>query len=372
MEGKPQQPAKGRILVVDDEEAVVTLLAAWLADGGYFVRSARCFDDVQRVMAAEPFDLVTLDIMMPEVDGLQILQWLGEHCPDVGVIMATAMEDTRHVLEAMRAGAINYLVKPFDMELVTEQVQRGLERQRLIAENRAYQQELERKVEERTRALQEAHALLQRQVRELEGRDRLVQLQMSPPADAREADAETLRIVAEAMDESRVALYRPDAGGAYLESTAALGVASSGYLDDQPEPGATENLRLDTGEAGAAGPGHPAPVAAPDGGPPVPVSATDHLVAQVFRDRQAAVGADGEVAVPVLYNTEVMGVLQVLGPPDQDRDAALTTLGNLAREIALVWRIMQMADDLEAGSGAMAELLQQEAQAASAALEWEE
>ena len=145
MEQQDQQA--GRVLVVDDEKPVGQVLQQWLRRKGYQVRYASGFEEVQQAFAEEEFDLVTLDIMMPEVDGLQVLRWIKEHYPDVGVIMATALGDLDSVLEAMRLGAINYLIKPFNMELIATELERGMERQRLIAENRSYRQELEQKVE---------------------------------------------------------------------------------------------------------------------------------------------------------------------------------------------------------------------------------
>ena len=177
MEPDLQDPYRGRLLVVDDEEPVVQLLGQWLADEGYSVRQALSFGDVQGAMQEAPFDLVTLDIMMPGVDGLEILQWLREHYPQVGVVMATAVSDLGTVLEALRAGATNYLLKPFNLELVSEQVARAMERQRLIAENQAYQSQMEKKVQAQLRSLrevneqlQEANAGLQRRLEELERR----------------------------------------------------------------------------------------------------------------------------------------------------------------------------------------------------------
>ena len=338
MEAEAPEPNKGRILVVDDEAPVVTLLREWLADQGYLVHPAFGFQDVQAAMAQQPFDLVTLDIMMPEVDGLQVLAWIRSHDPDVGVIMATALGDSEKIIEAMRAGAINYLVKPFDLDLVTEQVQRGMERQRLIAENRVYQQELERKVAERTRELS-------RRVRELEGRDRLVQLQLSPPASAREADAEIGRIVAEVMEASRVVLYRPDVRGESLEATAAWGTPAPG------RPAAPEDL---------------------DEMSPVPVLTGDDLVAQAFRVGQPRVDANGAVAFPVLYHTQPLGVLFLAGPADPNADAERDSLPSLGREIALAWRILQMADDLAAGQAEMTHLLQQDIEPEPDPAEWQE
>ena len=137
---------KGRILVVDDEVPVGKVLQQWLLSEEYMVDYANNFAEVEKAFARGTYDLVTLDIMMPEVDGLQTLQWLREHHPDVGVVMATALSNFDTVLEALRGGAIDYLLKPFNMDLVSEEIARAMERQRLVAENRAYEEHLEKLV----------------------------------------------------------------------------------------------------------------------------------------------------------------------------------------------------------------------------------
>ena len=318
---EPEKRDQGRILVVDDEESVSRLLQQWLAAEGYAVRCACDFDEVRRCMEQERFDLMTLDIMMPEVGGLEILRWVREQHPDVGVVMATAIGDLSSVLEAMRAGAVNYLLKPFNMDLVSEEIGRGMERQRLIAENRAYQRELERKVEARTRELREAHAQLEQKVRELEGRDRLVQLQMSPPADARQAEVEIVRIVAGMLEAEKASIFRPDETG--------------------------DALTTGGGDAGEE--------------QRIPLDAEEEPVCQAFRTGESRVGAEGEVIVPILYDREVLGVLRVEGMREEGKqDDAFDRLWYLGREIALVLRMTQMAADLATGGTELEMLLQME------------
>ena len=152
---------KGRILVVDDEAPVGQLLQQWLIDEGYYALQVLTFDAVQRAMQQTAFDLVTLDIMMPDVDGLQVLRWIKAHYPEVGVVMASALGDLDTVLEALRLGAANYLLKPFNLDLVSEEIARAMEQQRLIAENRAYQAQMEKKVAAQLHSLQQAHTQLQ-------------------------------------------------------------------------------------------------------------------------------------------------------------------------------------------------------------------
>ena len=325
IESKP----RGRILVVDDEKSVGRLLQQWLTGKGYQVRHVDGFDGVRQALTEQAFDLVTLDIMMPGVDGLEVLRWLRAHYPDVGVVMATALDRLDTVLEAMRAGAINYLLKPFNLDLVGEEIGRAMEHQRLKAENRAYQQELERRVEERTGQLRVAHARLEQQVRELEGRDRLARLQMDPPDDGQQADDEILRVVAQVTGAGQVGLWRPDESGEYLEKTASIDAAGPEERAASPVPETLARL---------------------------PIRDTERLPVRVFREGRPATGCRGEAAVPILYSEAVLGVLQVIGLPEEER--RLDVLWRLGREAALLLRMVQVVADLEQGEGEIGELLQ--------------
>jgi DNA-binding response OmpR family regulator len=316
-----QDQCAGRILVVDDEKPVGQVLQQWLTRKGYHVRYAPGFGAVQQSFAEEEFDLVTLDIMMPEVDGLQVLRWLKEHYPDVGVIMATALGDLDSVLEAMRLGAINYLIKPFNMELIAAEMERGMERQRLIAENRSYQQELEQKVEERTRELREAHARLERQLRELEGRDGLVRFQMRIHT-LEEAYEEVLKVVQQVLGVEQAILYRPAADGEILEGVAVI-----------PE-----------GRA--------------DGTAPLPIGEEAHPVVRAFVSGEPVAGEVGEVMVPMAYREEVLGVLQVCCPraTEVNPEEFLEVLRRLSGEAALALRGAVVAEELESGTFSLDEL----------------
>src|ERR1700735_1269696 len=90
---------------------------------------------------------------MPEMDGMRWLSELRSEDPDVPVIMVTAMHDISIALEAIRAGAYDYILKPFEKDQLHLSVRRALEHRRLIIENRTYQSDLEQLVAERTQQL---------------------------------------------------------------------------------------------------------------------------------------------------------------------------------------------------------------------------
>ena len=112
--------------------------------------------------SGEEFELMLTDLMMDKMNGTQLLERAKERFPDMPVIMVTAVHDISVALGAMRNGAYDYLLKPFEREQLLATVRRALENRRLKLENRAYQTNLEAKVDARTRQLQEAWADLER------------------------------------------------------------------------------------------------------------------------------------------------------------------------------------------------------------------
>jgi len=145
-----------RILIVDDEEAIREVVSTLLTAQGYQCKTAPNGEEAIRAMREGGFDLVLSDLVMPGVDGLKLIEMVRGYDGDIPVIMVTAMHDISTAIEAMRRGAYDYILKPFEKEQLFLSVRRALEHRRLIYENRLYQQELERRVEERTLQLSQA------------------------------------------------------------------------------------------------------------------------------------------------------------------------------------------------------------------------
>ncbi|MBX3702506.1 MAG: sigma-54-dependent Fis family transcriptional regulator [Steroidobacteraceae bacterium] len=124
-----------RILVVDDEEVVVRSCLRILGEDGYELDSAADGRQALRKVADSPFDILVLDIMMPEIGGLEVLQRVKESHPDIDVIMITGLSEIDTAVHAMKLGAFDYLPKPFDPDELRLVVQRALERRRLLREN---------------------------------------------------------------------------------------------------------------------------------------------------------------------------------------------------------------------------------------------
>jgi cyclic di-GMP phosphodiesterase len=141
------------ILVVDDEEAIREVVSTMLESKGYHctaVQNGRVAQD--QIKRSTP-DLVLSDMIMPEMDGLKLLEWMRQYDPEVPVIMVTAIHDISTALEAIRRGAYDYILKPFEKDQLFLGVGRALQHRRLVIENRNYQRNLEQQVEERTAQL---------------------------------------------------------------------------------------------------------------------------------------------------------------------------------------------------------------------------
>lgn len=141
---------KGKILVVDDEEAIREVVSTMLEAQGFECATAANGRLAQAHLEEHVPDLVLSDMVMPEMDGIRLLDWVHHHDPDVPVIIVTAMHDIATALEAIRRGAYDYILKPFEKDQLFLSVRRALEHRRLVLENRKYQSDLERLVEERT------------------------------------------------------------------------------------------------------------------------------------------------------------------------------------------------------------------------------
>ena len=124
----------GRILVVDDEDIVVKSCIRILSDC-YQVDSASNGRDALLKIDEQTYDLAILDIMMPGMDGIEVLRRIKETHPDVDVVMVTGLSQIETAVQAMKLGAFDYISKPFDPDELALVVQRVLERRALLQEN---------------------------------------------------------------------------------------------------------------------------------------------------------------------------------------------------------------------------------------------
>ena len=152
-----------RILVVDDEEPIREIVTSMLTTANYQCKQAGSgLEALALLDSGEEFELMLSDLMMAELDGIGLLERTKERYPDMPVVMVTAVHDISVALAAIRNGAYDYLLKPFEREQLLNTVRRALENRRLKLENRAYQTNLEALVADRTRKLQLAMQDLER------------------------------------------------------------------------------------------------------------------------------------------------------------------------------------------------------------------
>jgi len=155
--------SKQRVLVVDDEESIREIVASMLAAAGYVTRQASSGMEALNILnSGEEFDLMLSDLMMRDLDGIGLLEQTKTGYPDLPVIMVTAVHDISVALAAIRNGAYDYLLKPFEREQLLAAVSRALEMRRLKSENKAYQANLESLVAARTEQLRQAMTDLER------------------------------------------------------------------------------------------------------------------------------------------------------------------------------------------------------------------
>jgi two-component system, NtrC family, response regulator AtoC len=131
------------ILIADDEEPIRHVLAVLLAEQGYFVRAVKDGEEALRELGARDYDALVTDVRMPGMDGLSLVRAVQEQSPETTVIVMSAYGSHDLALEAMKAGAYDYLGKPFRPDEVVLVLRKAEERERLRAENRRLRREIE-------------------------------------------------------------------------------------------------------------------------------------------------------------------------------------------------------------------------------------
>ena len=134
-----------RVLVVDDEEIIRDVLETLLEREGYDVTAAETGTEALKAFEADPYDLVLLDLMLPDRSGLEVLREIRRRDPDAVVVIVTAYSSIEGAIEAMREGAFHYIPKPFQNQEVLLTVEKGAERRKLTEENRRLKEELSRR-----------------------------------------------------------------------------------------------------------------------------------------------------------------------------------------------------------------------------------
>ena len=143
-----------RILILDDEEGVTELLEKYLSSREYECVSTTSPHEALDLLQRQEFALLLTDLRMPKMDGIEVLRQAREIVPDVAVVVVTALTEITNAIKAMRLGADDYVLKPFNLSEISLAVSRTLEKRQLLLENRAYQEELTERVDAATQDLE--------------------------------------------------------------------------------------------------------------------------------------------------------------------------------------------------------------------------
>ncbi len=136
-------PRRAEILLIDDEEALCTAAEKILAKEGYHVTSLNTATDGLAKFESDGADLLITDLMLPDLEGIQVLKRAKEIRPTVEVIVITGHGTVEKAVEAMRLGAYDFIEKPLDRAALVKAVSKAVEKQRLAEENRRLREELQ-------------------------------------------------------------------------------------------------------------------------------------------------------------------------------------------------------------------------------------
>lgn len=222
------------VLIVDDEPRIAALLAGSLHQKGFVCTTAASGEQAWTALDQKPFDAVVADLNLPDLPGLDLLRRARRHYPWIAFIFMTGMQDLQLAITAMKEGADEYLLKPLQMETVTECVRQALVQRRRRAEQERYHQNLEELVAERTRQLR-----LALQQIEMTYDQTLQTLGMALDLRAHEVAGHSLRVsryaveIATCLGYSRDALVRL-ARASYLHDIGKLGIPDAILLKPGP------------------------------------------------------------------------------------------------------------------------------------------
>ncbi len=146
---------KSRILIVDDEPEITAILSDLFA-AQYYCTTAGTAEEALALLMKNDYELVVSDITMPGMSGLDMIPHVKSISPNSVVVMISGMQTVESAIGALRLGAFDYVMKPFDLRQVEAVVKRALEHQELIVAKQRYEGHLEELVEQRTAELDQA------------------------------------------------------------------------------------------------------------------------------------------------------------------------------------------------------------------------
>jgi len=146
----------GTLLIVDDEPNVCQLLKSKLDREGFQCDTCSSAEEAVRVIQTTTFDVIVSDLRLPKMSGLDLMEVVLKKNPRTAFLIVTGVDDVRVGIDAMKRGADDYLVKPFQLAAVLASIERALQKKQMETEIENYRQNLEQMVEQRTKQLQTA------------------------------------------------------------------------------------------------------------------------------------------------------------------------------------------------------------------------
>ncbi|MFP4173591.1 MAG: diguanylate cyclase [Candidatus Hydrogenedentota bacterium] len=143
-----------RILILDDEQSVLDVLSQLLTSEGYVCHTTVSPSDALDLVENERFALLITDVRMPEMDGIKVVHQAKVIDKNLAIIVATAILDVTNAVEAIRAGADDYVLKPFNLGEITLAVSRALDKRKRVLDALEYQQDLEERIRGATEDLE--------------------------------------------------------------------------------------------------------------------------------------------------------------------------------------------------------------------------
>jgi len=134
---------RGRILIIDDEESIRWLFKKGLEREGYEVDCAARAEEAIQMIQKTAYSVIFLDIILPDINGLEVLDTLLRNYPELIIIVITAQASMKNAVEAMRKGAYDYLVKPFDLDQISILIERALKNKALKSRVRLLETEFQ-------------------------------------------------------------------------------------------------------------------------------------------------------------------------------------------------------------------------------------
>ena len=125
-----------RVLLIDDEQDFLDVLSERMSDRGMQVQTTTSALEAMDLAEGEGYDAVILDLMMPEMDGLEALIRLREKNPDLQIILLTGHATIEKGIEAMKLGAMDFLEKPIDIQTLNEKIKEAKAQKMVLVEKR--------------------------------------------------------------------------------------------------------------------------------------------------------------------------------------------------------------------------------------------